>query len=1259
LEITAKHIAEWAGGKNAQAALPRYVRRLIHDAGSITQITVPAGDSTSQPGWDGEITSEHGNAWVPKGKSFWEMSCEATATSKANDDYNKRTGETPAGIRKESTLVIVTARKWTQKRRWLAGKQVASDWKDVRVYDADDLEQWLEQTPAVKLRFGDDIGLTGHGVEDVERHWNHWAEQSDVTITPEAFFANRESARERFLAEVRKRLEERATEPIAIRADSVEEASAFAAASLQSQPGICSTALIVTDPTGWRFVEQNSSLRIAVAARPEIAERPTQRAGLIVIIPYATGDMTSRENAAAIVLERPNIYEFEKALVSIGLDNGDAKRIASSTGRSWSVFRRRRALNPSIRRPAWLDARQVASLSTLCLLGAWSANKPADRSIVAELANRRYEDIERDLRHLALVDDAPILEIGEVWRAKSPLELLDLFGQRITRDEIDRFFQIAGRVLAGPDPMLELPDNERYAAQIHGKVRPESGLLIRSICDTLVKLSVRGPQIPPLAAASIEDRVSALVRDLLHKADGVRWLSLAALLPDLAEAAPDVFLKCIEFSLAESDAPVTRLLTETNSSGSMSRCWHAGLLWALERLAWAPERLPRVALLLTRLAHTEIKGNWVNSPVSTLTNLFRSWLPQTAANLEQRLSALDKLIKEDPDIAFNLLDRLVTTGPDTASPSACPNWRDDDASAGRGVTNKEHYDMLFACADRLIASAKGHSSRVAKLLDKIWIFDPPRRKATLALAEEFTSPETEDDDQEAIRDALRKKIHWQRNYGTLRGAALESHLGPLELLYETLAPKNAVVRNRWLFSDSWPSLPDRTRDDHVRRLELIETARLAALEEIYDTNGLDGVEQLVKSCPNFGLVGVSLGKLNVPDALLHAWILEKGGDFSDNVPMLMPIRGLLRVSRPDRAHRLTNAVIEEARQAHWHADKVARFLTLTNNDRETWNIAIGLGPDVENAYWNVCIPSFWLRENDADFEYALRRLVAVVRPRTALQLCHLDLEKVDPLLLAEILEGLLRGDEPDGPLPNSYHIGEALDRLEQSGALQQSRLISIGFGLIPALGYEGERHAASLYSALMTDPKLFTELLCLLYLPSNRDREEPITEKTKNAAEIAWHVLHACRRQPGTQADGRIDQGEFVRFIDETRALCKVADRLGPCDSRLGQILAHAPPDCKGVWPIGPVRDVLDRLDLEEMRSGFAMGTRNKRGVTSRAYDEGGGQERHLATTYRAYARALQNSHVNVAAVLEQLASWYENDGLQEDLQAKLRREGY
>ena len=350
-----------------------------------------------------------------------------------------------------------------------------------------------------------------------------------------------------------------------------------------------------------------------------------------MIVPYAAGDMEGGDRQAELILERPRFSEFEKALISIGFDQADARRLAASTGRSWSVYRRRYSTNPAIRKPAWLDIPQAAILSTLCLLGGWQNDNVADQQIVTHVSGRDYESIERDLRYLARLDDAPILQIGEVWKIKSPLELLDLFGGRITRSELDRFFEAAGQILIAPDPQLDLPVENRFAAQIYGKVRPQSSLLLRSLCDCLVKLAVRGMQVPALFTANIEGRVTAFVRDLLDDADGIRWLSLSSFLPSLAEAAPDAFLQALESSLAKADAPVTRLLTETGEASFMGRCWHADLLWALERLAWAPERLARVALILARLSRVEIKGNWVNSPKASLLAIFRSWFPQTAA----------------------------------------------------------------------------------------------------------------------------------------------------------------------------------------------------------------------------------------------------------------------------------------------------------------------------------------------------------------------------------------------------------------------------------------------------------------------------------------------------------------------------------------------------------------------------------------------------------------------------------------------------
>jgi hypothetical protein len=184
-------------------------------------------------------------------------------------------------------------------------------------------------------------------------------------------------------------------------------------------------------------------------------------------------------------------------------------------------------------------------------------------------------------------------------------------------------------------------------------------------------------------------------------------------------------------------------------------------------------------------------------------------------------------------------------------------------------------------------------------------------------------------------------------------------------------------------------------------------------------------------------------------------------------------------------------------------------------------------------------------------------------------------------------------------------------------------------------------------------------MLRLVYKPAGADREEPLPKALLAPAKIASEVLHYCHCQPGTQPDGTIDRDAFMGFIDESRRLCRQADRLKFCDLKLGGILAHSPADANGTWPFEPACEVLDRADCEDIRRGFQTECWNKRGVTQKASDEGGEQERMLAETYRRHARIVCTSHPRLAAAIDQLASSYEQYGRREDRDADLRRESY
>lgn len=1265
MHITAAQIAEWARRREAQGSLPRLIRRLVHLAGTPVLVTFPSGASINQPDWDGEVHSEYGSPWVPKGASFWELSCNGKVNPKANADYEKRTKRAPQEVRMNATYVAVSARKWTNKKTWIKEKEKLGEWADIRAINADDLEQWLEQSPPVAVQFGEELGLMGPGVESIQRCWDNWSKQCDPRITTEAFLHGRTNVRDRFIDGIRHHLDDGQRHPYVIRADSVDEAAAFACAALLDQPDLCSAALVVGDADGWRYVEANPSLKVVVAAKPEIASRPTQREGLVVIIPSALGDVAGQygnqeAQDSYTSLHRPKLQEFEKALVMIGLDEADARRSAASSGRSWPVFRRLNARNPSIRTPVWCDSSSSQILPVVCLVAAWNGENKADREIVESVSRRDYEDVERDLRDLASMDDPPVLRIGTIWKAKSPLELLHLFGNKITSGELDRFFAATQQLLREPDPLLELEPEDQPAAQIHGKVRPQSALVIKALCDTLVKLAVRGVGIASLRDTGIEARVAQLVRELLSQADENRWLSTSTFLPRLAEASPEEFLRAVETSLTLPCPPVLRLITETNASGVFGRCWHADLLWALEILAWNPAHLGRVALVLAQLTRTEIQGNWGNTPMNSLLGILRSWMPQTAATLEQRIALLDVLPSKEPDIAFDLFDGLVPVGQDLADPSARPVWRDDDAGAGHGVTMGEASKMVIAAADHMIDCSEGCPSRIARLMGKLEIFDEERVRGTLALVAEYADASSSDEDRETIRSALRDKLHWHLNFNEEPEKALGGNLHTLEELYDNLAPASPVVRHRWLFSSWQPDVPSAMGADIHEHPKVVQSMRIDALREIHAKSGMNGVQELVASLGTHLHVGTTLAMLDIQTSELAEWIVQRGGALAPSAPVTETTRGLLHASTDEHSAELINAVLKASERHEWGSVQKARFLILARPGRATWETMSSCGSEVEDAYWLELEPGSWVRGSEDEVEYALRGLLAAGRPRTALRACQYCLDIVNGDLLAEILERAIGDEEPDTPLVDAWHVGEAIERLEKSDDLSRARLVRLEFALIPALGFEGEQRAKALYHQLMSDPKFFTDVLCLIYKPESAAAPVTPSERARVAARIALRVLHACQRQPGTLPDGTVDEEAFRRFIDETRDLCSKADRKTVCDLTLGQILAYAPVGVDDdIWPFRPARDVLDRPELEDMRRGFRLGTRNKRGVTTRTLDEGGGQERKLAEKYRANAEALRDSHALLAAALDNIARSYEYEGLEEDIEAQLCLEGY
>src|SRR5690606_2909845 len=94
--------------------------------------------------------------------------------------------------------------------------------------------------------------------------------------------------------------------------------------------------------------------------------------------------------------------------------------------------------------------------------------------------------------------------------------------------------------------------------------------------------------------------------------------------------------------------------------GSIARgSYAAGVLRALEGLAWEEQYLVRVCIALGELASRVPGCRRASRALRSLSTILLPWLPQTLASVAKRQVAVETLLKELPDVAWNLLIQLL------------------------------------------------------------------------------------------------------------------------------------------------------------------------------------------------------------------------------------------------------------------------------------------------------------------------------------------------------------------------------------------------------------------------------------------------------------------------------------------------------------------------------------------------------------------------------------------------------------------------
>ncbi len=1253
LTIKARQIEEWAERNlDARHTLAVLLRKLVHSTGhDLRQVDFPGYDNAERQGWDGWIKAEAATPWIPEGKSGWEFGTNKNPKGKAESDYAARLTSISPSERAACTFVFVTPRKWLGKTDWARSKNAEGDWKAVRAFDASDLEQWLEEAIPAQMWLAEQLTMPVSGFETLDRSWRRWEEASEPKMTPTIFEPSISAYRKPF----KDWLEKSSEKPFVVAADSTDEALAFLACLFQDFATRSEDlATVFKSAETLRSLADSSSPFIPIVYTEE-AERELavlyRRLHSIIVCPRNAVD-----SKPDIALDLLNHETFEKALAEMGIKDDEAERLARESGRSPTILRRRLSKIDAIRKPQWSGDAQVAkSLIPMTLIGAWHVPSKADCEVISCLAaGRPYQDTEECIARLLQFDDCPIWSVGEYRGVASKIDALFAIHKDVTGDNLKDFFFLAEYVLSESDPALDLPEDQRWAAGLYGKVRDYSTALREGICETLVILSVHGNNLfQERLGIDVEVRVSSLIRGLLTPLTLDKLLSHDRDLPHYAEAAPDVFLRLLEEDLRQPQPVVLGLLKPVESSLFMSLP-RTGLLWGLECLAW--QHLGRVSLILAKLSETGINDNWANKPVSSLHATYWARLPQTAASLEERMQALEMLTKRFPDIGWRICIDQFKVIPGVGHYSYRPRWRSDASGAGRSMPpQKERYDFIRNALNLALAWPEHDQKTLGDLVERLPVTEEGR-PSVWDLIDTWAASETDENAKASLRERIRH-ISFTR-----RGRRLEDTTkARARMAYEKLQPRDLSVRHAWLFAQHRiePSA-DELQDenfDYSKHEERIGKLRGAAMKEIWAKHGFKGVAALLSRSDAPDTAGYALGMSMtgakaqadfLRQCLSSARDLERKGDAC--------MQGfLMAVSDEERGAVLLTCAED------LDTDRLVRLLRSAPFKQDTWRLLDRYDTTIQDRYWREVLPQ-WNRYSEAELIEIIDRLLEARRPRAAFHAVHLDWSRVETSRLKRLLLAVATVDaEPaDWYRLDAYRLSEALDSLTGRSGVSPDEMARLEFLFLTALE-DSDHGIPNLEQQIAESPTLFVQALAFAFKREDDGQDPPewrieTPERRTELTFAADSLLRRIRRIPGTGQDGKVNAEALLNWITEVRQLCAEHGRVEVGDEMIGELLSKTPVEEGGGWPCLPVCEAMEKIGSQRIGEGFNIGVFNGRGVYSRGRDEGGVQERELATQYRGWAKLRAFDFPYVSSVLESIAASYDRDAKREDTEERIRK---
>lgn len=1096
-----------------------------------------------------------------------------------------------------------------------------------------DITKQNEEVDEIKVRL---TQLSNRGLISGEKYWEQWSVGPCIKLNTNILLVGRENEKEKLISCCY------TPTCIYIEAASTKEAMAFAVASIINESDILiKRTIVVKSEDAYKDMVENCSGIIFITDIQENAYYAVSRGHSVVLCVCPSDRHDENSTIHLPILNRDGFIE---SLAESGIDKAKARNYALDSARDIYVLRHLLGFTDAL--PTWQTPENIRLIIPALLLGEWNEEWQNDKELVSLITGIEYVDYIEKITPLLFVDEAPLVRIGGVLKVKSPLDLMNQVIDYIPQSQIDTFKDIIELILQDDDPEAKEKMDITTLRWWQNK-QMFSGNIKEGVFQSLTLLAIVQSRIH-----SRTNWIEKFVDDKLKDFDIKRYLTHKCNLHWLAEASPSSFLKFIKNDIKSGSVLLNQLMEVKHKDLSIigSEIYYAELLFILEALAWDEQYLLEVTDILMYLCSYPNDSNYSNKPKNSLVQIYRLFLPQTYASFDSCLKILQNLSSTYQSLVFELcVDILGGIKNRTFSCNSHFRWRMREKKESPKYIRPINENNVKAISQLMFETSSFSHEEIWKMLNLS--FDKNMNCCRSRILDVVNGYKNQLKGNDEFVENLRKEIKKQIQYKTSSWALKEYEIKQYKELLDNIESDDILQSNKHYFEDFLVKEPDwqNYEVDYSRQIKESRYIRAAILKDIINNRGFEAVWEFEKE------VSYNNG---IADALIELYGIELRKEIYERFCI-----GLLNESFVQHYFRILYNEIEETEYLSYidelraiSEENIFIVLSAPGYQKTLSDLAVMISHEVEKKYWIKV--DVWQYDDDS-IDNIIKKLLYVERYKDILHIVayNRSFNRISETLKITVLCKMTIEGKWEVLNKNIHQVTEILKTISlPENEKQRNLLLQMEFVLFDQLRHYMSKDKIHILQVVNRDPALLMELIRFVYKADEGYEENSQSEFEQDTQMALWYLSNNFflnyDQVPCSDALGNVDEEALLCYLEELQQLAEKYHRIHILPFIIGKILGNFK-ETKD-YPSDILCHLVERFDNDEVDSGISCALFNRRGMSSRAYNEGGTVEREYIKTFKKYKERTCLRSVRLTRIFDGLIKEYEHLAEMEDNQAKL-----